>query len=285
VLGLPLKDEDAYLRTGVVDGVNEFAAWPLSHAAESCFGEPEWPSEVPVPQGWIEFDVEDIESATLELEERGYKLLVSRRMEPWGQVVTWLLGPGRKPTRGGQEFVDARTMQHDRGKVDLDMARPVPPALSGQLRRVTEAGSALAALAECRALHGPISAWQAGLVREALGEGSTWEEVGEGLGTSRQAAWARFHGLIEPEGGVTEMEERSDLREQLRGLWEEAQNRRREADGRWREEQARLRSQVQETQRQLREARLRHSAEKRAAREELRRSADALRSALSGSAR
>ena len=165
------------------------------------------------------------------------------------------------------------------------MARPVPLALAGQLNRVTEAGSALAALAECRALHGPISAWQAGLVREALGEGSTWEEVGEALGTSRQAAWARFHGLIEPEGGATDMEERSDLTEQLRGLWEEAQNRRREADGRWREEQARLRSQVQETQRQLREARLRYSAEKRSAREDLRLSADALRSALSGSAR
>jgi len=164
------------------------------------------------------------------------------------------------------------------------MARPVPLALAGQLNRVTEAGSALAALAECRALHRPISDWQAGLVREALGEGSTWEEVGETLGTSRQAAWARFHGLIEPEGGATDVEERSDLRAQLRGVWEEAQNRRREADGRWREEQARLRSQVQETQRQLREARQRYSAEKRAAKEELRRSADALRSALSGSA-
>ena len=93
VLGLPLKDEVDYLHSGAVDGVKEFAAWPLSQAAESCFGKPEWPSEVPMPQAWIEFDVEDIESATRELEQRGYKLLVSRRKEPWGQVVTRLLGP------------------------------------------------------------------------------------------------------------------------------------------------------------------------------------------------
>lgn len=93
VLGLPLKDEDDYLHTGELDGVKEFAAWPLSQAAESCFGSPEWPSDVPVPQAWLEFDVEDLDSATRELEERGYRILVSRRKEPWGQIVTRLLGP------------------------------------------------------------------------------------------------------------------------------------------------------------------------------------------------
>jgi catechol 2,3-dioxygenase-like lactoylglutathione lyase family enzyme len=93
VLGLPLKDEDDYLHTDAVDGVKEFAAWPLSQAAESCFGKPEWPSDVPAPQGWIEFDVEDIEAATRELEREGYTVLVAQRKEPWGQVVTRLLGP------------------------------------------------------------------------------------------------------------------------------------------------------------------------------------------------
>ena len=93
-LGLPFKeDAGGYLHTGELDGVKHFALWPLAQAAESCFGTNQWPGHLPVPQAWIEFDVEDIESATRELEQRGYKLLVSRRKEPWGQVVTRLLGP------------------------------------------------------------------------------------------------------------------------------------------------------------------------------------------------
>ena len=43
------------------------------------------------PQAWLEFDVDDIEAATSELEERGFKLLVRNRTEPWGQVVTRLV--------------------------------------------------------------------------------------------------------------------------------------------------------------------------------------------------
>jgi catechol 2,3-dioxygenase-like lactoylglutathione lyase family enzyme len=93
VLGLPLKDEGGYLHTGALDGVKEFAAWPLSQAAESCFGTPDWPKDVAVPQAWLEFDVDDLPAATRELEERGYKPLVKVRREPWGQEVTRLLGP------------------------------------------------------------------------------------------------------------------------------------------------------------------------------------------------
>jgi len=37
--------------------------------------------------------VENIEKATAELKSQGYKLLVATRKEPWGQVVTRLLGP------------------------------------------------------------------------------------------------------------------------------------------------------------------------------------------------
>jgi hypothetical protein len=46
-----------------------------------------------VPQAWLEFDVADIEKATPELKSQGYRLLVGARAEPWGQVVTRLLGP------------------------------------------------------------------------------------------------------------------------------------------------------------------------------------------------
>lgn len=93
-LGIAFKIEDGdYRHTEQMAGANSFAVWPLAQAAESCFGTAEWPSEVPRPQAWLEFDVDDLELATRELEGRGYKLLVRSRTEPWGQVVTRLLSP------------------------------------------------------------------------------------------------------------------------------------------------------------------------------------------------
>ena len=93
-LGLSFKeDADGYLHTGELDGVKHFAIWPLAQAARSCFGTDEWPGHIPVPQAWIEFDVEDVEGATAALKSRGYTLLVGMRREPWGQIVTRLIGP------------------------------------------------------------------------------------------------------------------------------------------------------------------------------------------------
>ncbi len=93
-LALPFKeDAGGYLHTGALDGVKHFALWPLAQAAESCFGTNQWPGDLPVPQAWIEFDVADIEQVTAELKSQGYQLLVAMRTEPWGQIVTRLLGP------------------------------------------------------------------------------------------------------------------------------------------------------------------------------------------------
>jgi hypothetical protein len=93
-LGLPFEEEaSGYLHTGAVEGVKHFALWPLAQAAESCFGTDQWPGHLPVPQAWIEFDVRNIAKATAELKSQGYELLVAMRKEPWGQVVTRLLGP------------------------------------------------------------------------------------------------------------------------------------------------------------------------------------------------
>ena len=36
--------------------------WPLSQAAESTFGSPEWPDDLPTPQAWLELDVESAEA-------------------------------------------------------------------------------------------------------------------------------------------------------------------------------------------------------------------------------
>jgi catechol 2,3-dioxygenase-like lactoylglutathione lyase family enzyme len=93
-LGLSFEEEtNGYLHTGELDGVKHFALWPLAQAAVSCFGADQWPDNLPLPQAWIEFDVGDIEKATAELKSQGYKLLVATQKEPWGQIVTRLLGP------------------------------------------------------------------------------------------------------------------------------------------------------------------------------------------------
>jgi catechol 2,3-dioxygenase-like lactoylglutathione lyase family enzyme len=93
-LGLSMEeDNDGYLHTDTLEGVKAFAIWPLAQAAESCFGSATWPEDIPVPQAWLEFDVDDIAAATAELTAKGYKLLVAERTEPWGQQVTRLLGP------------------------------------------------------------------------------------------------------------------------------------------------------------------------------------------------
>ncbi|HEV2380071.1 MAG TPA: glyoxalase, partial [Terriglobia bacterium] len=69
VLGIPFKEESGgYLHTEAVPGAKSFALWPLSQAAQSCFGEDSWPDNIPAPQAWLEFDVESVEEATAALE-------------------------------------------------------------------------------------------------------------------------------------------------------------------------------------------------------------------------
>src|ERR1035437_3462277 len=93
-LGLSFtREQGGYLHTEGIDGVKTFALWPLSQAAQSCFGTDAWPKDLPIPHSWLEFDVEDVETASEELKREGYKLLVSMRKEPWAQIVTRLLSP------------------------------------------------------------------------------------------------------------------------------------------------------------------------------------------------
>ncbi len=93
-MGLSFKEEaDGYFHTEELKGVKSFALWPLTQAAESCFGSNEWPSDLPTPTSWLEFDVEDVAQASEELKAKGYRLLVTVRKEPWGQTVTRLLSP------------------------------------------------------------------------------------------------------------------------------------------------------------------------------------------------
>jgi catechol 2,3-dioxygenase-like lactoylglutathione lyase family enzyme len=95
-LGLPIEampQDPQYFHSEKIAGVRHFALWPLTHAADACFGTSRWPAHLPVPHAWLEFDVEDIVGATAALKARGYTLLVESRQEPWGQTVTRLLSP------------------------------------------------------------------------------------------------------------------------------------------------------------------------------------------------
>ncbi|CAA9550530.1 MAG: hypothetical protein AVDCRST_MAG88-736 [uncultured Thermomicrobiales bacterium] len=92
-LGLPLAGDADYLHTSQVDGARSFALWSLSGAARSCFGTERWPTDVPAPRGWVEFDVDEVDAATAELASQGYRVLVANKVEPWGQTVSRLLGP------------------------------------------------------------------------------------------------------------------------------------------------------------------------------------------------
>ncbi len=96
-LGLSFEGaEGDYTFTEKLAGVKHLGLWPLNEAARACFGTPEWPSDVPVPQATVEFEVDDVEAveaAANELEARGYRLIHKARTEPWTQTITRLLSP------------------------------------------------------------------------------------------------------------------------------------------------------------------------------------------------
>jgi catechol 2,3-dioxygenase-like lactoylglutathione lyase family enzyme len=94
-LGLPLaaSEGDDYLHSEDIDGSKSFGVWPLTQAAQACFGFPDWPVDRPVPQASIEFEVADADSVQVaadELKEKGFTLLHEARTQPWGQTVARL---------------------------------------------------------------------------------------------------------------------------------------------------------------------------------------------------
>ena len=96
-IGLPMSEiAPGYWGTDDVQGVKAFAAWPLSQAAESTFGTDAWPSDLPVPQAWLELDVESpsaVEAAVEELRGAGHRVLRDANQEPWGQTTSRILTP------------------------------------------------------------------------------------------------------------------------------------------------------------------------------------------------
>jgi len=95
--GFELTEEAAdYWTSDDVDGVKAFALWPLSQAAENTFGTPDWPADLPVPQAWIELDVDSADAvaeAAAEMVAAGHRLLREAREEPWKQTTARLISP------------------------------------------------------------------------------------------------------------------------------------------------------------------------------------------------
>ena len=94
-LGLPLtaSEDDDYLHSEDIEGSKHFGVWPLTQAAQACFGSPDWPVDRPVPQASIEFEVADADTVQIaadELRAKGFALLHDARTEPWGQTVARL---------------------------------------------------------------------------------------------------------------------------------------------------------------------------------------------------
>lgn len=94
-LGLPLaaSEGDDYLYSEEIGGSKHFGVWPLTQAAQACFGTLDWPAERPVPQASVEFEVADAETVQVaadELKDKGFTLLHEARTEPWGQTVARL---------------------------------------------------------------------------------------------------------------------------------------------------------------------------------------------------
>ncbi len=97
-LGLPLDGagDSEYHHSDRIRGCKHFGVWPLSQAAEACFGTAQWPEDRPVPQVSIEFDVADpaaVDAAARDLQQARFDLLHAAREEPWGQTVARLQSP------------------------------------------------------------------------------------------------------------------------------------------------------------------------------------------------
>lgn len=95
-LALPLAGDGDYLSSDDLPGARHFGVWPLSMAAQSCFGTDAWPADRPIPQATIEFDVataDEVAEAAHELEGAGYRLVHGAKVEPWGQTIARLQDP------------------------------------------------------------------------------------------------------------------------------------------------------------------------------------------------
>jgi uncharacterized protein YicC (UPF0701 family) len=132
--------------------------------------------------------------------------------------------------------------------------------------------------------------WQSVLVAETLKAGATWDDIGHALGTSRQAAWARFRNLMEEtsEGGAMQTQEQVErLSKEFAENVKVIQERLRSIDAKRQEEGKHLQEQVKLLRERIRVLSKQMADERKALRNEVRqmmKSAQAQINALRGGA-
>ena len=71
-LGLRLEGRDGdHAFTHQLPGMKHFGLWPLSEAANACFGTSALPTDTPIPQASIEFEVADVGAAAVRARQQG----------------------------------------------------------------------------------------------------------------------------------------------------------------------------------------------------------------------
>jgi hypothetical protein len=158
----------------------------------------------------------------------------------------------------------------------------MPTSIPDSLRTVLEQTQAephpIAALRSSRALFKQVSDWQARMVVGAIETGVTWEEVGEALGTTRQAAWARFRGVTEgTEARSTSAAEVKAVSQEVKEQLRDFQVKLKDFEEKWRDRQADLKNKFRELERGRREERKQLHDELRSIQSSLRDEIQALR--------
>jgi hypothetical protein len=136
------------------------------------------------------------------------------------------------------------------------LGRAPPESLEDTWDQALHGSDAIGALGASRALFKEISDWQSQLVAEAITRGASWEEIGTALGTTRQAAWARFRNVSDRlEGRVPMAEEVAALRRQLNEEVRSLKAELRRMDTHWREERGRIQQSLRDLERRRTEER------------------------------
>jgi hypothetical protein len=148
----------------------------------------------------------------------------------------------------------------------------MPSPLHDLLERIEADPEPISSLESSRRLFKALADWQAALVGEAVGSGASWEEVGAALGTTRQAAWARFRSVAEQTEGrsIPHRQEVKAMQESIKDQLRSLQAQLKVLDQKWREQQAQLRHQSRDLERQRAEDRKKLQHDIRAAETTLR---------------
>jgi hypothetical protein len=155
----------------------------------------------------------------------------------------------------------------------VDTRRVIPETLRHTWESATQHPDPLIALQASRGFWRRWAQWQSLLVAETLKAGATWDDVGQALGTSRQAAWARFRNVMEEtsEGGAMQAQEEVErLSREFADNVKVIQERLRSIDAKGQEEGKHLQDQVKLLHEQMRVLSKKMAEERKALHNEVR---------------